>query len=49
MSKAFANTVVRMAFDKQIFDKKMMAARDKSVRRPRLPIASKTSRRFLTK
>ncbi|MDX6656793.1 MAG: hypothetical protein QOH62_1586, partial [Solirubrobacteraceae bacterium] len=42
MSKAFANTVVRMAFDN-----KVMSASDNTVYKPKLPIASETSRRFV--
>jgi hypothetical protein len=41
MSKAFANTVVRMAFDT-----KVMSASDNLVSKPKLPISSETSRRF---
>jgi Peptidase family M28/PA domain len=43
MSKAFANTVVRMAF------KKLTSASDNSVRKPKLPIASKASRGLVTR
>ncbi len=44
MSKAFANTVVRMAFDT-----KVMSASDNLVSKPKLPTASEASRRFVTK
>jgi Peptidase family M28/PA domain len=44
MSKAFANTVVRMAFDT-----KVMSASNNSVYKPKLPIASEASRRFVAK
>jgi len=44
MSKAFANTVVRMAFDT-----KVMSASDNFVSKPQLPTASEASRRFVTK
>jgi hypothetical protein len=42
MSKAFANTVVRMAFDN-----KVMSASNNYVSKPKLPISSETSRRFV--
>ncbi len=44
MSKAFANTVVRMAFDT-----KVMSASNNLVSKPKLPISSETSRRFVVK
>jgi len=44
MSKAFANTVVRMAFDT-----KVMSASNNFVSKPKLPTASEASRRFVTK
>jgi hypothetical protein len=44
MSKAFANTVVRMAFDT-----KVMSASNNSVYKPKLPLASETSRLFTAK
>jgi hypothetical protein len=44
MSKAFANTVVRMAFDN-----KVMSASNNYVSKPKLPISSETSRRFVAK
>jgi Peptidase family M28/PA domain len=44
MSKAFANTVIRMAFDT-----KVMSASNNSVYKPKLPIASEASRRFVAK
>jgi hypothetical protein len=44
MSKAFANSVVRMAFDT-----KVMSASNNSVTKPKLPTASEASRRFVTK
>ena len=44
MSKAFANTVVRMAFDT-----KVMSASDNLVSKPKLPISSETSRRFVVR
>jgi Peptidase family M28/PA domain len=44
MSKAFANTVVRMAFDT-----KVMSASNNSVSKPKLPTASEASRRFVAK
>ena len=44
MSKAFANTVVRMAFDT-----KVMSASNDFVSKPKLPTASVASRRFVTK
>ncbi len=44
MSKAFANTVVRMAFDT-----KVMSASNNSVYNPKLPIASEASKRSVTK
>jgi hypothetical protein len=44
MSKAFANTVVRMAFDN-----KVMSASNNYVSKPKLPISTETSRRFVTK
>ena len=43
MSKAFANTVVRMAFDNNV-----MSASNNYVSKPKLPISSETSRRFVT-
>jgi hypothetical protein len=42
MSKAFADTVVRMAFDT-----KVMSASNNLASQPRLPIFSETSRRFV--
>lgn len=42
MSKAFANTVVRMAFDN-----KVMSASNNLVYKPKLPIASEAGRRFV--
>jgi Peptidase family M28/PA domain len=42
MSKAFANTVVRMAFDN-----KVMSSSNNYVSKPKLPISSETSRRFV--
>jgi Zn-dependent M28 family amino/carboxypeptidase len=44
MSKAFANTVVQMAFDT-----KVMSASNNLVSKPKLPIASEASRRFVAK
>jgi hypothetical protein len=44
MTKAFANTVVRMAFDT-----KVMSASNNSVSKPKLPTPSEASRRFVTK
>jgi hypothetical protein len=44
MSKAFANTVVRMAFDN-----KVMSASNNAVYKPKLPVTSGTSRRFAAK
>ena len=44
MSKAFANSVVRMAFDT-----KVMSASNNLVTKPKLPTASEASRRFVTK
>jgi hypothetical protein len=44
MSKAFANTVVRMAFDK-----KVMSASDNSVAKRKPPIAAEAGRRFVAK
>jgi hypothetical protein len=44
MSKAFANTVVRMAFDTKI----MSASNDLNYK-PKLPIAAETSRRFVAR
>jgi hypothetical protein len=44
MSKAFANTVVRMAFDT-----KVMSASNNLVYKKKLPIAGETSRRFVAK
>ena len=44
MSRAFANTVVRMAFDT-----KVMSASNNFVSKPKLPISSEASRRFATK
>jgi hypothetical protein len=44
MSKAFANTVVRMAFDT-----KVMSASNNSVYKPKLPITSEAGRRFVAK
>jgi hypothetical protein len=44
MSKAFANTVVRMAFDT-----KVMSASNDYVSKPKLPIPSETSRRFVVR
>ena len=44
MSKAFANTVVRMAFDN-----KVMSASNSAVYKPKLPIASEASRRLVAK
>jgi len=44
MSKAFANTVVRMAFDT-----KVMSASNNLVSKPKLPISSETSRRLVAK
>jgi Peptidase family M28/PA domain len=44
MSKAFANTVVRMAFDT-----KVMSASDNLTYKPKLPIAPEASRRFTAK
>ncbi len=43
MSKAFANTVVQMAFDN-----KLMSASNNAVFKKKLPIASEASRRFVT-
>jgi hypothetical protein len=43
MSKAFANTTVQMAFDN-----KVMSASNNAVYKPKLPMASETSRRFVT-
>ena len=44
MSKAFANTVVRMAFDT-----KVMSASNNSTYKPKLPIAGETSRHLVAK
>ena len=44
MSKAFANTVVRMAFDN-----KVMSASNNIVYKPKLPTTSEASRRFVAK
>ena len=44
MSKAFANTVVRMAFDN-----KVMSASNSSVYKPTLPIATEAGRRFVAR
>jgi Peptidase family M28/PA domain len=44
MSQAFANTVVRMAFDT-----KVMSASNNSVYKPKLPIAPEATRRFVSK
>ena len=44
MSKAFANTVVRMAFDT-----KVMSASDNLNYKPKLPIGAETGRRFAAK
>jgi hypothetical protein len=44
MSKAFADSVVRMAFDT-----KVMSASDNAVYKPKLPISAGTSRRFVAK
>jgi hypothetical protein len=44
MSRAFANTVVRMAFDT-----KVMSASNNFVSKPKLPISSEASRRFAAK
>jgi hypothetical protein len=44
MSQAFANTVVRMAFDT-----KVMSASNNSVYKPKLPIAPEATRRFVAK
>jgi hypothetical protein len=44
MSKAFANTVVRMAFDT-----KVMSASNNLVFKPKLPIGAEVSRRFVAK
>jgi hypothetical protein len=44
MSKAFADTVVRMAFDT-----KLMSASNNAVYKKKLPIASETTRRFVAK
>jgi len=44
MSKAFANTVVRMAFDNKI-----MSASNDFKTKPKLPISSEASRRFQVK
>ena len=44
MSKAFANTVVRMAFDTNV-----MASSDNSVVKPKLPLAGEASRRFVAR
>jgi hypothetical protein len=44
VSKAFANTVVRMAFDT-----KVMSASNNLVYNKKLPIAGETSRRFVAK
>ena len=44
MSKAFANTVVRMAFDT-----KVMSASNNAVYNKKLPIAGETGRRFVAK
>jgi Zn-dependent M28 family amino/carboxypeptidase len=44
VSKAFANTVVRMAFDT-----KLMSASNSSVYKPKLPIAGEATRRFASK
>jgi Zn-dependent M28 family amino/carboxypeptidase len=43
MSKAFANTVVRMAFDNNV-----MSSSNNSVSKPKLPTSSESSRRFVT-
>jgi hypothetical protein len=44
MSQAFANTVVRMAFDN-----KVMSASNNSVTKPKLPISGEASRRFVAR
>jgi hypothetical protein len=44
MSKAFANTVVRMAFDKEV-----MSVSDNSVAKRKPPIAAEAGRRFVAK
>jgi hypothetical protein len=44
MSKAFANTVVRMAFDT-----KVMSASNNAVYNKKLPIASEVTRKFVSK
>ncbi len=44
MSKAFANTVVQMAFDN-----KVMSASNNLVSKPKLPTSSESSRRFVVK
>jgi hypothetical protein len=44
MSKAFADTVVRTAFDT-----KVVSASNNAVYKPKLPIASEASRRFVAK
>jgi hypothetical protein len=44
MSKAFANTVVRMAFDT-----KVMSASNNLVYKKKLPIAGEVGRRFVVK
>jgi hypothetical protein len=44
MSKAFANTVVRMAFDNNV-----MSASNNAVYKPKLPLTSGVSRRFVAK
>ncbi|MDX6665078.1 MAG: hypothetical protein QOG68_1284, partial [Solirubrobacteraceae bacterium] len=44
MSKAFANTVVRMAFDNNV-----MSSSDNAVYKQRMASTSSTSRRFVTK
>lgn len=44
MSKAFANTVIRMAFDT-----KVMSASNNSVYKPKLPIAAETARGCVAK
>jgi hypothetical protein len=44
MSKAFANTLVRMAFDM-----KVMSASNNPVYKPKVPIATEASRRFVAK
>jgi Zn-dependent M28 family amino/carboxypeptidase len=44
MSKAFANTVVRMAFDNNV-----MSSSNNSVSKPKLPVASEATRRFVAR